>query len=77
MPTIAHCQKRARELTALAELDEPEHKAQHLADAAAWTRLAKRMLEMALCAAWRSRRPRASQARAAGDVGAGYSLRSS
>ena len=51
MATIAHCQKRARELTALAELDEPEHKAQHLADAAAWTRLAKRMLEMALRAA--------------------------
>jgi hypothetical protein len=50
MPTIAHCQERARELTALAER-EPEHRAQHLSDAEAWLLLAKRMLEMALRAA--------------------------
>jgi hypothetical protein len=47
MPTIAQCQKRARELTALAECD-PQHKAQYSADAAAWLRLASRMLETAL-----------------------------
>jgi hypothetical protein len=45
MPTIAHCQKRARELTALAEHD-PQHRAQHLADAAAWLFLARRMVQM-------------------------------
>ena len=47
MPTIAQCQKRARELTALAER-EPQHRAQYSADAAAWLRLASRMLETAL-----------------------------
>jgi hypothetical protein len=50
MPTIAHCQKRARELTALAER-EPQNRAQHLADAAAWLILARRMVEMAILAA--------------------------
>jgi hypothetical protein len=40
MPTVAYFQKRARELTALAER-EPEHKAQCLIDAAAWLLLAK------------------------------------
>jgi hypothetical protein len=50
MPTIAYCQKRARELTALAER-EPQHNAQHLIDAAAWLLLAKRMVEMAMLAA--------------------------
>jgi hypothetical protein len=46
MPTIAYCQKRARELAALAE-HEPQHSAQHLTDAAAWLLLARRMVEMA------------------------------
>jgi hypothetical protein len=50
MATIAHCQKRARELTALAER-EPQHKAQHLIDAAAWLLLASRMVQMAMLAA--------------------------
>jgi hypothetical protein len=50
MPTIAHCQERARELTALAER-EPQHRAQHLADTAAWPRLASRMVEMAVLSA--------------------------
>jgi hypothetical protein len=47
MPTIAYCQKRARELTALAER-EPQHRAQHLVDAAAWLLLATRTEEMAV-----------------------------
>jgi hypothetical protein len=45
MPTITHCQKRAHELTALAER-EPQHRAQHLADAAAWFILAARLEEI-------------------------------
>ena len=49
MPTIAQCQERARELTALAER-ESQNKAQHLADAAAWLRLASRMVQIATAA---------------------------
>jgi hypothetical protein len=44
MPTIAHRQRRARELTALAER-EPEHRAQRPVDAAAWLLLASRLEE--------------------------------
>jgi hypothetical protein len=49
MPTIAHCRKRAHELTALAER-EPQHKAQHLNDAEAWLILAARLEDQALVA---------------------------
>ena len=46
MPTIAHCQIRARELTALAEA-EPEHKSEYLVDAVAWLRLARSLAHLA------------------------------
>jgi hypothetical protein len=45
MPTIAHCRKRARELTELAER-EPENRTQHLNDAAGWLLLARRTEEL-------------------------------
>jgi hypothetical protein len=49
MPTVAHCRQRARELTVLAER-EPQHKTQHLNDAAAWLLLARRSEEIATLA---------------------------
>ena len=45
MSTAAECRTRARELTALAE-HEPQHRAKHLTDAAAWLVLAQRTDEM-------------------------------
>jgi len=47
MITVAHCQKRARELAALAERD-PTNCIQHRNDAAAWLLLASRMEQMEL-----------------------------
>jgi hypothetical protein len=47
MPTIAQCQRRARELTALAER-EPQHKSKHLNGAEAWLFLAARLKDQAL-----------------------------
>jgi hypothetical protein len=41
MPTSAECRTKARELSALAKR-EPEHREQHLVDAAAWMILARR-----------------------------------
>ena len=49
MPTVADCRQRARELTVLAER-EPQHKTQHLNDAAAWLLLARRSEELAMLA---------------------------
>jgi hypothetical protein len=49
MPTAAHCRQRARELIALAER-EPQHKTQHLIDAAGWQLLARRMEEIGILA---------------------------
>ena len=45
MSTAAECRTRAAELTALAER-EPEHRDQHLVDAAAWLVLARRTDEI-------------------------------
>jgi hypothetical protein len=63
MPTMAHSQKRARELTALTERGS-QQKAQHLADATAWLRLATRMVQIAKTSlrASRSRRPKTDTA---------------
>jgi hypothetical protein len=49
MPTVTHCRKRARELIALAER-EPQHRTQHLNDAAAWLLLARRLEEISTLA---------------------------
>jgi len=45
MSTAAECRTKARELNALAQR-EPEHRDQHLVDAAAWLVLARRTDEI-------------------------------
>jgi hypothetical protein len=45
MPTVAHCRKRARELTALAETD-PQNRAEHLNAAVMWSLVAARMEDL-------------------------------